>query len=113
MDIIKALTREAHAAGICEDHFKQMLTEDTHALFDHFKTMIQECTFSGFPSVELIRACWDKKDLNAAGIFVQQTVDTEAVQGVDVFGFARGRFGLRSGPWCMPMLHTGATLNSR
>ncbi len=68
------------------------------ALFDHFKTMIQECTFSGFPSVELIRACWDKKDLNAAGIFVQQTVDTEAVQGVDVFGFAKGRFGLRSGP---------------
>ncbi len=60
---LKALTREAHAAGICEDHFKQMLTEDTPALFDHFKTMIQECTFSGFPSVELIRACWDKKRL--------------------------------------------------
>ncbi len=90
MDIIKALTREAHAAGICEDHFKQMLTEDTPALFDHFKTMIQECTFSGFPSVELIRACWDKKDLNAAGIFVQQTVDTEAVQGVDVFWLCEG-----------------------
>lgn len=48
MDIIKALTREAHAAGICEDHFKQMLTEDTPALFDHFRTMIQECTFPDF-----------------------------------------------------------------